>query len=81
MRNFIQVYAPDSSYPGEQYHDFLDLLQLTIAAVQKGEELHIGEISSQKWVTTSIPPGQKLLESLDWTVRMTHDNNCCNFVQ
>ena len=31
----ILVYAPDTSYPGEQYQDFLDLLQLNIGAVQK----------------------------------------------
>ena len=69
FRNIFQVYAPDSSYPDEQYQDFLDLLQL--------QDYRFREISTQKRVKTNILPGQKLLESLDWTVRMTDDNNCC----
>ena len=39
VRNIIQVYAPDLTYPDEQYQDFQDLLQLKISSVQKAEEL------------------------------------------
>ena len=70
LRNIFQVYAPDSSYPDEQYQDFLDLLQL--------KDYTFREISTQKWMKTNILPGQKLLESLEWTVRMTDDNKCCS---
>ena len=37
VRNTIHIYAPYSSYTDEHNQDFLDLLQLDISAVQKGE--------------------------------------------
>ena len=64
------IYAPDPSYPDEHHQGFRDLLQLNNS--------RFGDISTQKWVTTSILPGQNVLESLDWAVRMIQENNCCS---
>ena len=41
MGNTIQVYSPDTSYPDEKYQYFLDLRQLRISVIQKGEELQV----------------------------------------
>ena len=75
VRNIVEVYAPDSSYHYENHQDFMDMLELKTSTVEKGEEL---QVQFNKW-TTTILPGQKLLESLDWTVRMT-EYNCCGVV-
>ena len=48
VRNIIQVYA-DSSYL-ELYQYFLDMMQLKISAIQKGEELEVhGNDQHSSW--------------------------------
>ena len=45
---FVQVYAPDSSYPDEVYQEFLDELQAVLAGTPQGEELVVmGDLNAR----------------------------------